>query len=38
MNNLIASLAELLDSSTVLTGADISEKYHADWSGADIFH
>jgi len=35
MNNLIASLVELLDSSTVLTGADISEKYHADWSGAD---
>ncbi|MDG1081207.1 MAG: FAD-binding oxidoreductase [Porticoccaceae bacterium] len=35
MNNLIASLVELLDPSTVLTGADISEKYHADWSGAD---
>jgi FAD/FMN-containing dehydrogenase len=35
MNNLIASLVELLDSSTVLTGANISEKYHADWSGAD---
>lgn len=35
MNDLIASLVELLDSSTVLTGADISEKYHADWSGAD---
>ncbi|MDB4580808.1 FAD-binding oxidoreductase [Porticoccaceae bacterium] len=34
MNNLIA-LVELLDPSTVLTGADISEKYHADWSGAD---
>ena len=35
MNNLIASLIELLDSSTVMTGDDISEKYHADWSGAD---
>ncbi|MBT5106429.1 MAG: FAD-binding oxidoreductase [Porticoccaceae bacterium] len=35
MNNLIASLVELLDPSTVLTGAYISEKYHADWSGAD---
>ena len=35
MNNLIASLVELLDPSTGLTGADISEKYHADWSGAD---
>ena len=35
MKNLIASLVEFLDSSTVLTGADISEKYHTDWSGAD---
>ncbi|MDC1210955.1 FAD-binding oxidoreductase [Porticoccaceae bacterium] len=35
MNDLIASLAELFDSSTLLSGADISDKYHADWSGAD---
>jgi FAD/FMN-containing dehydrogenase len=35
MKNLIASLVEFLDPSTVLTGADISEKYHTDWSGAD---
>jgi len=34
MNNLIASLVECLDSSSVLTGTDISEKYHSDWSGA----
>jgi FAD/FMN-containing dehydrogenase len=35
MKNLIASLVEFLDPSTVLTGADISEKYHTDWRGAD---
>ena len=34
MKNVIASLVELLDSSTVLLGTDISEKYHSDWSGA----
>ena len=35
MRDLVAKLAAVLDSSALLVGEDISEKYHADWSGAD---
>lgn len=35
MNILIEKLSSVLDHSTLTLGADISEKYHADWSGAD---
>ena len=35
MDNLITRLSALLDSSSLLLGDDISEKYHADWSGED---
>ena len=35
MDNLITRLSALLDPSSLLLGDDISEKYHADWSGVD---
>lgn len=35
MKNLLASLAAIGDAATLQIGADISEKYYADWSGAD---
>ena len=35
MDNLITRLSALLDSSSLLLGDAISEKYHADWSGVD---
>jgi FAD/FMN-containing dehydrogenase len=35
MRNLIDKLSEILDRSGLSLGEDISEKYHADWSGAD---
>ena len=35
MNILIEKLSAILDHSTLLLGSDISDKYHADWSGAD---
>ena len=34
-SSLIKSLSELLDASALFLGDDISDKYHADWSGAD---
>jgi FAD/FMN-containing dehydrogenase len=35
MRELIEKLSATLDGATLCLGADISEKYHADWSGAD---
>jgi FAD/FMN-containing dehydrogenase len=35
MDNLITRLSALLDSSSLLLGDDISDKYYADWSGED---
>ena len=35
MQDLLEKLAEALDPKALCLGADISEKYHADWSGAD---
>lgn len=35
MQTLIERLSTTLDKSTLFLGDDISEKYHADWSGAD---
>ncbi len=34
MQTLIESLTQILETSALLLGDDISEKYHADWSGA----
>ena len=34
MQTLIESLSQILDSSGLFLGDDISDKYHADWSGA----
>ena len=34
MQTLIESLTQILEPSALLLGDDISEKYHADWSGA----
>ena len=35
MSNLIDKLSAILDRPSLSLGEDISEKYHADWSGAD---
>jgi FAD/FMN-containing dehydrogenase len=35
MQDLLEKLAEALDPKALCLGEDISEKYHADWSGAD---
>ncbi|MDC0292592.1 FAD-binding oxidoreductase [Candidatus Binatia bacterium] len=35
MRELIEKLSATLDAATLCVGADISDKYHADWSGAD---
>jgi FAD/FMN-containing dehydrogenase len=34
MQTLLENLAQILDSSALILGDDISDKYHADWSGA----